>query len=782
MKWLGRIALLLCLITVGTLLVAYLGFRASLPILEGNIQTSEISDNVLLERDGHGNATLTASNRLDLSYASGFLHAQERFFQMDLSRRLASGELSELFGSIALSTDRRNRLHRFRSRASVAIGLLPDHEKELLVKYAQGVNDGLGELGSQSFEYWLLGVEPELWTSEDTILAVYSMYFTLQNARGQHEWQNHLIRKTLDPDIANFLLRDRTFWDAPLQSDEEPFIQPAIPDASVIKVGSISPFIRDDSPMLGSSNWAVSGKLTETGAAMVSNDMHLDIRAPSIWYKLRMKLTDGSLDITGVSLPGAPAIVAGSNGWVAWGFTNANIDTSDIIELTLNPDDSDQYLTKDGFKNFTYIDEVIGLKGGTSEVLSIRETIWGPVMDMGDEKTYAYRWVAHMPDGVNFSLMNMEGARSVSEAIKLAGTMGVPAQNALVVDSAGNAAWTIFGKIPNRPAGDYRKITNWSNGEFEWNDWYGPESTPKVLNPENDRLWTANARVLSGTDLKKVGIGRYDLGARAKQIKDRLFELDGAVQEEDLYKIMLDDEAEFLSRWQKQLVETLSVSDNEELSSFLNEVENWGGRADKNSVGFRLVREYRDKVSETLLGYLTAACVAYEENCNLGGATRQWEAPLWQLIIEKPQGWLPEGVDQWQVFFEKQAANAWFDVISGQIKLDEYTWGARNVTEIVHPLSRGVPFLGRLTDMPQVAQSGDTENMPYISGRSKGQSERMVVSPGHEENGILDLPAGQSGHPLSPYFGSGHDKWLNGEMTPFLPQETKWQLDFTPVR
>ena len=147
MKWLGRIALLLCLITVGTLLVAYLGFRASLPILEGNIQTSEISDNVLLERDGHGNATLTASNRLDLSYASGFLHAQERFFQMDLSRRLASGELSELFGSIALSTDRRNRLHRFRSRASVAIGLLPDHEQELLVKYK------IAKTIIQGFEY-----------------------------------------------------------------------------------------------------------------------------------------------------------------------------------------------------------------------------------------------------------------------------------------------------------------------------------------------------------------------------------------------------------------------------------------------------------------------------------------------------------------------------------------------------------------------------------------------------------------------------------------------------
>lgn len=782
MKWLVRIALFLCLVTVGTLLVAYLGFRASLPIIEGNVQSAGISDKVLLERDADGNATLTGSNRLDLSYASGFLHAQERFFQMDLSRRLASGELSELFGSVAMSTDRSNRLHRFRSRASVAIELLPDYEKDLLSKYVQGVNDGLNELGSQPFEYWLLNVEPEEWTHEDTALAIYSMFFTLQNSRGQYEWQNHLIRKTLDPELANFLLPDRTLWDAPLQLDAEPFVQSQIPDSSVIKAGRSMPFSRDDSPMLGSSNWAVSGALTETGSAMVSNDMHLTIRAPSIWYKLRMKLVDGSLDITGVSLPGAPAIVVGSNGAVAWGFTNTNIDTSDIIELTLNPGDQDQYLTKDGYKNFTHFDEAIHSKGGSSEILPVKETIWGPVMDMGDDKTYAYRWVAHMPDGVNFSLINMENAKSVDDALAIAGTMGIPAQNAMVVDNQGNAAWTIFGKIPHRQEGDYRKITNWSDGRLEWNNWYNPSDTPKVVNPESNRLWTANARVLSGADLKKVGIGRYDFGARAKQIKDRLLELEGTVREEDLYGIMFDDEAIFLSRWQKQLVAVLRTSDNDVLNPFLNEVENWGGRADKNSVGFRLVREYRNKVAETLLGSLTATCVSYDENCNIDVATRQWEAPLWQLVTEMPNGWLPESVDNWSAFFENQAFDAWTTVISGKTSLEEYTWGARNTTEIAHPLSRAVPLLSRLTDMPGVAQSGDTENIPYISGRSKGQSERIVVSPGHEESGIMDLPAGQSGHPLSPYFGAGHDKWLKGEMTPFLPQETKWQLEFIPAQ
>ena len=520
-KWLLRISIFSLTVTIGAIIVVYMGFRASLPTLDGVIDTPGVASAVALERDDRGHATLTATTRSDLSFASGYIHAQERFFQMDLSRRMAAGELSELFGAVALDTDRENRIHRFRSRAGTAYDqLAPDH-KSLLDKYVDGVNAGLNDLGSKPFEYWLLGAEPRKWTTQDSILVIYSMFFTLQDSGGGYEWQNHLIKETLSPELSAFLLPSRTEWDAPIQADAAPFEAPGIPSPSVVTHTKIASLTRDDQPMLGSNNWAVSGAITRSGAAMLSNDMHLSIRAPSIWYKLRMKLNDGSLDVTGVSLPGTPTIVVGSNGSVAWGFTNSYIDTSDTIRLKINPLDDNQYLTADGYKDFEIIEETIEAKGAASEILTVRETIWGPVMDLQENQTHVFRWVAHVPGSASMGLVNMETVKSVADAQSLAGTMGMPAQNAMLADRDGNIGWTIFGMVPRRNGGDYSRVMDWSDGTMEWNNWYDSKEYPKVYNPEQNRLWTANSRVVSGADLKKLGIGRNDLSIQPFGALDR---------------------------------------------------------------------------------------------------------------------------------------------------------------------------------------------------------------------------------------------------------------------
>lgn len=780
-KWFIRISFLLITIPMVIAAVIYFGFRASLPTLEGTINAENLAAPVTLERDGNGNATITANNRTDLSYVAGFLHAQERFFQMDLSRRLAAGELSELFGALALNADRENRVHRFRSRASIAIELLSDFERLQLDRYAQGVNDGLAELGSKPFEYWLLGDEPKPWTPEDSFLAIYAMFFTLQSSDGDFEWQNHLFRQSLPGELVDFLLPLRTEWDAPLQEDETKDVA-EIPESSLLGVGPMSEITYDERPMLGSNNWAVSGNLSKTGAGMLSNDMHLALRAPSIWYKFRLKLSDKSFDITGVSLPGVPAVVVGSNGHIAWGFTNSNIDHSDLIELKLNPENANQYLTIDGYKDFSTIEETISIADGPAETMTVKETVWGPVITMPDSSEYAYRWVAHMPDGVNLELLNFEKAKSVSEAISLAGNMAIPAQNTVIVDKEGNIGWTLFGKLPMRPEGDYSTIQDWSDGRQVWNDWYPAEENPRIVNPEHGRLWTANARALTGDDFKKVGYSHFDLGARAGQIKKRLFELSYPVVEKDLYDIMLDDEALFLARWQQQLVEVLEATDEENFEPFLNEVKNWGASADKESVGFRLVKEYRSQIFRTLMASAVRVCVSYNKECSYSRATKQWEQPLWQLVTTRPDGWLPDGETDWQFYFEQQAFEAWKPVMTGEIDLPDYTWGSRNITNIAHPLSLAVPDIAEYIDMPAVEQSGDSENIPHITGLVEGQSIRMVVSPGYEKDGIMDLPSGQSGHPLSPYFGAGHQDWVSGNMTPFLPGETKWSLEFIPEK
>ncbi len=781
---------MILLIVIVAIFSLYLTFRASLPTVDGLYMTSSIEQNILVERDENGNATLSAENRGDLAYATGFIHAQERFFQIDLSRRMAAGELSELFGLLALDTDKKNRLHRFRKRAKVALSHMTENNKKLIKKYVSGVNDGLNELGSKPFEYWLLQEEPRAWMEEDSILVIYSMFIALQNGTIEAEKHRYFLENSLDSQLAAFLLPLKTEWDAPLQADDTPWVPQEIPEQSVLKshkmdIAFLEPI---DNLVHGSNNWAVSGNISKTGAAILSNDMHLGIRAPSTWYRLRLKLNDKSLDISGVSLPGAPLIIAGSNGHVAWGYTNSFVDVADFIELKLNPDDEQQYLTPEGYQNFIVHNEEIVVKGEDPTFLAIKETIWGPVFDLGATKKVALRWVAHDPEAVSMGLINMEQVKTVKEAMAISAGNKIPAQNAMLVDKEGNLGWVHFGALPKRKmgAGDnitaYSRPADWSDGTMGWDGWLTSAEHPRVYNPPRNRLWTANSRVVSGGDFNKVGDGSADIGARQKQIRDRLMLLDQDVVEQDLYAIQLDDRAIFWDRWQKQLLNVLKKTDDNDLSSFTKDVENWGGRAAIESVGFRLVKNYRKAVFERMMGHLTAPCVEKFPSCNYKTATHQMDSPLWRLVDQRPDGWLPSEFEgNWQNFFEDMARHAWVPVLKGDIALKDYIWGEQNRSYIQHPLSRSVPLLGLLTDMPNVMQNGVHKNMPHIAGGSFGQSERIVVSPGHEEDGIMNMPSGQSGHPLSPYYGAGHNDWLKGKITPFLPGKTKWTFQIIPA-
>ncbi|MCF8473704.1 MAG: penicillin acylase family protein [Emcibacter sp.] len=763
----------------------YFFFRSSLPILEGNIKSATIQGHMAVERDENGNATLIADNRLDLAYGTGFVHGQERFFQMDLSRRMAAGELSELFGTLALDMDKRNRLHRFRTRAKWAFDHMAEDHKNLMYHYVAGINDGLKTLGSKPFEYWLLGQEPRPWTVEDSFLVIYSMYFALQGGNIEVDLQKYFLEQSLDQRLVNFLLPSKTEWDAPLQLDATPWTAQEIPsvDALSSSVTELAFLKNERNELPGSNNWAVSGKMTKTGAAMLSNDMHLGISAPSTWFRLRLKLSDQSLDISGVSLPGTPLIIAGSNGSVAWGYTNSFVDTADLVALTINPDNPDQYKTKNGYENFSHYDEIIKIKDAEDITITVKETIWGPVMDIGIAQKFAVQWTAHHWEAVNMGLMAMEKVENVRDIMKIAPTFGIPTQNAMLTDRQGNIGWIHFGALPRRKSGDYSKPSDWSESDMGWDGWLNFDEYPKIYNPENNRLWSANSRVVSGADYAKVGDGGTDIGARQHQIRDNLMALDKEIVEGDLYAIQMDNRAIFWDRWQKQLLIILNNSSDSRLKLFIPPVENWGGRADIASVGFRLVKNYRQMVYRGMMGYLTKACTDKFDLCNYNKATNQMESPLWRLVDVKPLGWLPpEYHDDWQVFFEAMAYKAWEPVMKGEIPLRDYIWGEENRAEIKHPLSKAVPLLSLITDMPENMQNGVHEKMPHIAGHDFGQSERIVVSPGHEQDGVMNIPAGQSGHPLSPYYGAGHKDWLEGNMTPFLPGATKYSLQFSPLK
>ncbi|MCG8433957.1 MAG: penicillin acylase family protein [Gammaproteobacteria bacterium] len=780
--------------------VAYKTIRASLPMLDGEIMLAGLRSPVEVARDGNGVPTIKAYNRIDLARATGFVHAQDRFFQMDLLRRAPGGELSELFGAAAIEYDKGNRRHRFRETAKQVFSEVSEIDRQILRAYAEGVNSGLQVLGAKPPEYFLLGVEPRAWEPVDTLMTVYAMYFDLQDEEGLREKQLGLLHASLPEDVFKFLAQTASEWDAPLSGDPAtvaPLPSPhsydlrSFPD-TVFDDAQAATFFANEDVFIGSNNWAVHGDVSRSGGAIVSNDMHLGHGVPNIWYRMRLQITTPEdsqpiLDMTGVTLPGTPILVAGSNRNIAWGFTNSYGDWVDIVELELDPDNPDRYRTPQGYKLFDIHEEVIRVKGGQDEVAQIPWTIWGPVIgENSDDQLYAVQWVAHKPEGVDLGLRSLEEATSVQEALDIATITGMPAQNFVVGDRAGNIGWTIIGRIPVR--GDYESALPVSWSEADWRGWRSGDEYPRVYNPRNKRIWTANARVVDEDGLKIVGDGGYALGARAGQIRDGLFARDD-FSEADMLAIQLDDRALFLERWRVYLLSLLTQEalEGRPLRQQARQfIEEWGGRAAVDSVGYRIVRAFRSRFRDDVLNILLAPALSadkdfmLEEGFSFGGAFTQVEAALWQLLSVQPAHLLNPNYSSWSEQALQSLDAALADFTRNGARLSERTWGERNTVRVQHPIAQAVPMLGAWLNMPDRQLPGDTK-MPRVQSPGFGASERFSVSPGNEEHGYFHMPAGQSGHFLSPFYHAGHSAWESGELTPFLPGETAHNLFLAPA-
>jgi len=788
---------LLVLASLGTWI--YSQIESALPILDGKRTLLGLEYTAIVERDVQGIVTIKAKARNDIAVATGFIHAQERFFQMDLLRRNSAGELASLFGEKALSHDKKVRRHRFRERARLIVSQLPSEDLALLKAYTRGVNQGIDHLKSPPFEYLLLQHEPVAWQEEDTVLTVLSMYMDLQYDAGDRERTLGNIKSALGDDVFQFLNPKGSIWDAAIDGSQfAPSVMPtrAWPSASSEYTAQASSLLSAETSAKapsasisnnyqgeefpGSNNWAVSGSLSNTGSAIVANDMHLGVRVPNTWFRATFEYQTNNntpVKVTGVTLPGTPNIIAGSNGNIAWGFTNSYGDWSDVIILDTNENES-QYLTPNGYQDFIEHKQIIAIKGQAAVEITIKETIWGPVIGTNSQQQLlAYRWVAHDTQAVNLRHTQLEKATNVDEAFLIATQAGIPAQNLVVGDKDGNIGWTVMGAIPKKSSNFGETPTHWANGENHWQGYLTTSEYPKVKNPTNNRLWTANTRVVGGDMLKKLGNGGYALGARAQQIRDGLL-VKEQFSEQELLAIALDDRALFLKRWQTFLLEQVLTESAIELHPAWQEVKSIISQdnlcACVDSVAYRLVNNFRLNIRHDVFGLLNENLTQLDDNFSFRTIRHQIEIPLWQMINEQPENFLWLEQSSWQGVFEQALTTTIADMTQNQV-LAKATWGQQNTSTIGHPISKAIPFIGRWLDMPATPLPGDSY-MPRVQGRSFGASERMIVSPGHEESGILHMPTSQAGHPWSPYYGMGHKDWEQGNPSSFLPGETKYTL------
>lgn len=761
-----------------TLAIAWLAMRASLPTLNGDAQVPALSVPTTVTRDAQGAVNIIAANTLDAARALGYVHAQERFFEMDLARRSAAGELSALLGAATLNMDKEKRRHRLRARAERHLAALPSEQRELLSAYAAGVNAGLNAFAVRPWQYLVTRATPAPWREVDSLLVGSEMYYMLQASGTQARFTDITLRHMLGDRLFDWMRPTGGEWDAtvdgvaitppPMPTPAELDVRntSAPPTKTSLQTGAMQAL--NDAPAVGSNNWAIAASRSIDGGAILANDMHLGLGVPGIWFRAQLEIGVGEkkIRVSGVTLPGLPGTVVGSNGHIAWGFTNSYGQWFDWVAIPKPTKSNAQTPVTVPITTHT---EIIRVKGSDDMQLTVREAPFGPILNEDAQNEYALSWTLYRPGALNLKASGLMFAKSIDEALPIAQQSGIPHQNFMVADRAGNIAWTIMGRIENRPAQHGPRGTLTSASALP-NGWLAPDQYPVVRNPADGQLWTANSRQLGSANHALVGDGSFDLGARAMQIRDRLREKE-KLSERDLYAIQLDTEARFLKRWRALAQSVAASSKKVEVEKILTD---WNGRADVDQVGHRILRAFRIRVQEKLwLTWLSAA----DKNATVSGTPEEhykkfnvdsrFEYAAWHAINSKAPHLLPPGSATWDVFLEDNLLMAAAET-SKMGSLSNATWGKRNTAKIKHPFSRAMPFLTPYLDMPADEMPGDN-HMPLVASPTFGASQRLIVSPGKEERGILTVAGGQSGHPLSPFYGAGHREWLAGAPQPLLP-------------
>jgi penicillin amidase len=790
LRWLRWTLVVVVVLAAAAIGLAWWAMRQSLPRIDGAASAPGLAAEASIERDARGIPVITARSRTDLAYATGFAHAQDRFFQMDLARRLAAGELSELFGPVALKQDTRTRRFAFRAVARRVIEAAPPDQRAVIEAYTRGANAGLASLASRPWEYLLLRAKPRAWSPEDSVLVVHSMWWQLQYGAIRDEIDRRRLERAAaahaTPAAAHalitFIYAGHSDWDTPNYSAESPCVQAACTEAAGVLAQPFPELLKfaasvespaEEQPKPGSNNWAVAGLHTKSGVAIIANDMHLDLGVPAVWYPARLRVIgDAPLDVTGVTLPGTPAVAAGSNGQVAWGFTNSYGDFSDVrFGKCVSPD-------------YRLRVEQIAIRGAPDSRVEYRDVGAGVVLDgpeyaadVASGECLQAAWLATRREATNFGLLGLEHARTVDEVLALAPGVGIPGQNLVVGDSTGRIAWTLLGRVP-RSTGADRLF-----GELEYRD---ATDHPRISDPPVGRLWTANQRVVDGEleaavgdDEVDVGAGGYDIGARARQIRDDLLGLSHPATVADMLAIQLDARALFMARWRELLLTLLdedAMQDAPRRREFRELVSHWKAEASPDAVGYRLVRAFRANTQDALWHGLTTALLGGEFD---GRRPGQFEAAGWRLVNERPASIAPPGAPDWHAFLLQRLDATIEELARDCGELAACTYGRSEPVAVRHPLSRAVPLLAGLLDMPTEELAGD-HHMPRVQDGSFGASERFAVSPGRESEGYLELPGGPSGHPLSPFYRSGFDDWAAGRATPFLPGAAAHKLRLRP--
>lgn len=769
--------------------------RRSLPVLDGSVTVAGLRDGVIVDRDQWGRPWIRAKSAEDLVMAQGYVMAQDRLWQMDLLRRAAAGELSEIFGPLALELDEENRTLGMRQAAERASADSNPEIRALLDSYARGVNQFMNERSASRLpvEFTLLGYAPRPWTPTDTYLISLYMYKTLTST-----WKSKLNRQWIAEKVGAERARDLFVVDSPLDhyivggalEGKTPStvrarakLTSVAPRRNGIQLpyasrewdearGFLEQFAQESSEIIGSNSFVVSGAHTASGKPLLANDTHLVLGVPCIWYLVH--LTAPGWNVDGFALPGAPLVIIGHNDRIAWGFTNSNVDVQDLYVEKFELDGSHAYRVNGALVTADVRKETIHVRGKPDVSYEVQVTRHGPVVhrDVPSEggKAYALRWTALEPGGLDFGFPLLGRAQNWSEFVELTRHIAGPGQNAIYADVDGNIGFTIPARIPVRAKGDSSLPVPGDTDEYEWKGYIPVEELPRVLNPPNGIIATANARTV-GPGYKYFLSNRWAGPFRTARLYEQLEGRTG-LRPADMNAIQND----IVSLPNKFLAGELVTATRSNRSmdprvkALIEKLKDWDGKATAESVETTFVEYTRHALFHNFLspflGDETSKYELWEPRSVYNNVWWRDKVFLENILRTRPNSWLPKGFEDYDALLIDSANEAVSQIEKATRENDRarWTWGRIHPLEMPHPLGRGGALRGALSIGPY--EGGGTIDTVKAMGVGHGPAMRFVADLSNFDNSLMEITTGESGQYASPYYRDQFPEWFEGRGIP----------------
>jgi penicillin G amidase len=759
----GLIIRILLLAPVIVIAGTMLWLRSSLPLSDGRLVLDGPAAEISITRDAHGIPTIRAASDTDAAFALGFVHAQDRLFQMDLMRRAGAGRLSEWFGGKSLGIDRFMRTIGLYRAAEREAPLLSPPARAALAAYAAGVNAYLAHRrGALPAEYYLLNVSPEPWKPADTL--VWGKLMALELAGNfRRELLHARLARRVSPEELQLLY-------PPYPKDGPVTVSAAIIHAlDGLRLGELEALLpRYVGPGFASNNWVVDGAHSASGKPLLANDPHLGLSAPSVWYLARVE-TPG-MSLAGATAPGGPFFVLGHNQRIAWGFTNTESDVEDLFIEHVDPDDHSRYVTPGGSEPFVTRSEEIGVRGGAPVTLAVRETRHGPVIsDLGGR----YAETAAPGSVLALEATFLEGEDRTADALWRVNRAGnwdafrdalrdfvAPQQNMVYADVDGNIGFFAPGHVPIRGKGDgWLPAPGWS-GEYDWTGYIPFDQLPAAFNPPAGRILSANNKIVPDSYPYYLGRG-WDLPYRAERIAALL---EATPQQSPAASAAI--QADTLSLMARDLLPLLLATKpgSKAAAEALDRLRAWDGRMQRAQVAPLIFVAWLRELNRTLFAERLGD--AFDDYWGLHpDVIRLVLTEHAEWCVDRARSGAPDCAAQLSASLERA-----LDELRQRYGADmeQWRWGVPHQARFANQFWSAIPVLGSFFGLAIPADGGydtiDRGATPLTSSGDPyadvlGPTLRMIVDLGDPAGARFMIAPGESGNALSPHYRDLMQSW-----------------------